>query len=128
MKTFMTGVLPERYDVFAPDGSEIRFLSKVDGGSMVHCTLPSGGVSLAVTHRTVEEMWYFVSGVGEVWRKQGESEDTTLATSGVFLNIPLGARFQFRNTGNEPLCFIIATTPPWPDVDEADRVSDHWPT
>lgn len=126
METFATGQLPEDYDVLAPDGSEIRFLSTVKGGSMVHCTLPPGGVSLAVTHQTVEEMWYFVGGVGEVWRKQGESEEIVPATPGAFLNIALGAHFQFRNTGKEPLCFIIATTPPWPGDDEAQRVSDYW--
>ena len=83
---------------------------------------------MAVTHRTVEEMWYFVSGIGEVWRMQGDLEETASATPGVFLNIPLGVHFQFRNTGNEPLCFIIATLPSWPGEDEAVRVQDHWPT
>jgi hypothetical protein len=42
------------------------------------------------------------------------------------LNIPLGTRFQFRNTGAEPLCFIIATLPPWPGEDEAITQVGHW--
>mgnify|MGYP002147177471 CR=1 FL=1 len=42
--------------------------------------------------------------------------------------IPLGAHFQFRNPGAEPLAFVIVTMPPWPGMDEAVRVTDHWAT
>ena len=42
-------------------------------------------------------------------------------------SIPLGAHFQFRNPGAEPLAFVIVTMPPWPGMDEAMRVADHWP-
>ncbi len=34
---------------------------------------------------------------------------------------------QFRNTGDEDLCFVIVTMPPWPGAEEARRVTDHWP-
>ena len=37
-----------------------------------------------------------------------------------------GRDFQFRNTGAASLCFLIATTPPWPGEDEAVRAPDHW--
>ncbi|HEX2529225.1 MAG TPA: hypothetical protein VHL31_23370 [Geminicoccus sp.] len=43
-------------DTLAPDGSEIRFLPQLKGGSMVHCRVPAGGTTLAVRHRTVEEV------------------------------------------------------------------------
>ena len=62
---FATGRPAELHDVLAPDGSQIRFLPQVKGGSMVHCTLPPGTVSLAVTHRTVDELWYVLAGEGE---------------------------------------------------------------
>ncbi len=52
------------YDVLAPDASEIRLLVSVRGGSAAHCTLPAGRTSLAVRHRTVEEVWYFLRGRG----------------------------------------------------------------
>ena len=71
---FATARPLDPYDVLAPDGSEIRFLPQVPGGSMVHCTLPPGAVSLAVTHRTVDELWYVLAGQGELWRRQGEDE------------------------------------------------------
>ena len=118
--------LPDKYTVLAPDRSEIRELVAVKGGSMVHCTLPSGAVSLAVTHRTVEEVWFFLEGHGQVWRKDGERETVVDAEPGLSLTIETGTHFQFRNTGDEDLRFIIVTMPPWSDSDEAVRVQDYW--
>ena len=113
--------------ITAPDGSEIRELVASGRASMVHCTLPTGGVSLAVRHRTVEELWFVMSGHGEVWRKLEDEEAVVAVGPGSALDMPLGARFQFRNTGDEPLVILIATMPPWPGADEAPRVADHWP-
>ena len=115
------------YDYLAPDQSEIRLLPEMHGGGMAHCTLPPGGVSHAVRHQTVEEIWYFVSGAGQVWRRQGEHQETTDVSPGVAITLPVGTHFQFRNTGEAPLEFVIATMPPWPGKDEAVRVEDHWP-
>jgi len=118
---------PDAFDVLAPDGSEIRLLCQLAGGSMVHCALPPGGVSVPVSHRTVEEIWYFVSGQGEVWRKLADRDEVSEARPGLSLTIPLGAHFQFRNTGTEALEFVIATMPPWPGEDEAFPVEGPWP-
>ena len=119
--------LPEAYDILAPDGSEIRLLKDVESGSMVHCVLPPGHTSIAVRHQTVEEIWHFLSGIGEVWRKLSDAEIVDKVTAGTSLTIPLGAHFQFRNTGEVPLAFIIATMPPWPGNGEAILVADYWP-
>ncbi len=119
MPAFESSRVKAAYDVLAPDGSEIRLLHSLDGASMVHCALPVGVVSIPVRHRTVEEVWYFLSGAGQVWRKQGEREAVLDVEPGLSLTIPLGTAFQFRNTGAAPLEFIIATTPPWPGEDEA---------
>lgn len=116
------------YDTLAPDGSEIRFLGVVRGGSMVHCTLPLGGVTRAISHRTVEEIWHFLSGQGQVWRRFGDIEHVSDVGPGMSLTIPLGVAFQFRTTGDEPLCFVIATMPPWPGSDEALPASGYWDT
>ncbi len=124
---FATGRPAERHDVMAPDGSEIRFLPQVAGGSMVHCTLPPGSVSLAVTHRTVDELWYVLAGEGELWRRQGAREEIVPLRPHTAHSIPLGTHFQFRNPGRESLTFVIVTVPPWPGSDEAVRVADHWP-
>ena len=124
---FETAALTQSYDVLAPDGSEIRLLSTLTGGSMVHCRLPAGATSLAVTHRTVEELWYCLAGEGQVWRSLDGHEAVVDVAPGCALTIPLGAHFQFRNTGSDPFDLVIVTMPPWPGDDEAVRVADHWP-
>ena len=113
--------------VTAPDGSEIRELVATSRGSMAHCTLPPDKTSLAVAHRTADEVWYFISGEGQVWRKNDDEEIVVGAEPGVSLSIEVGTHFQFRNTGDDDLCFIITTMPPWSGEDEAYRVQDYWP-
>ena len=119
MKRFESRTLPADYDALAPDGSEIRLLHSLDTVSVVHCRLPAGAVTIPVRHRTVEEVWCIIAGAGEVWRKQGEREETLAVAAGTSLTIPLGTQFQFRALGAAPLDIIIATSPPWPGEDEA---------
>lgn len=102
-------------DTLAPDGSEIRLLVEHSGSSMCEVCLPPGGVSIPVRHRTVREIWYFLQGEGEVWRQSPEGGAQTVRVSaGSALTIPLGCRFQFRNSGSGELRFLCVTTPPWP--------------
>ena len=124
---FVTNQIGADVDVIAPDGSEIRLLAQTARASVVHCTLPPGSVSKAVRHRTIEEIWYFLSGDGEVWRAMDGETQCTTVRAGTALTIPTGAHFQFRSTGDVPLQFVIATMPPWPGEDEAVRVPDYWP-
>jgi len=123
-----TKSLPTAYDYLAPDGSEIRLLPSVKGGGLAHCTLPGRTTSAAVAHKTVEEIWYFLTGNGEVWRREGASGDGTTVRvgPGVSLTIAPGTQFQFRNRGDGPLTFLIATMPPWPGPAEATAVANHW--
>ncbi len=123
---FDTRTVPEPMDTVAPDGSEIRLLVKCRRGSMVHCRLSAGAVSRATTHRSVDEMWYFLSGQGQVWREQEGREEMVEVHLGVSLSIPTGTVFQFRNTGAEPLCFICVTMPPGPGEDEALPRTGPW--
>ncbi|HET8523725.1 MAG TPA: cupin domain-containing protein [Thermomicrobiales bacterium] len=118
--------LAPAHDTLAPDGSEIRLLGHVAGGSMVHCTLPAGRVTHAVKHRTVEEIWHILSGHGQVWRKLGDAEAVVDVGPGASLTIHLGVAFQFRTIGDEPLAFVIVTMPPWPGEDEAVPVPGLW--
>jgi mannose-6-phosphate isomerase-like protein (cupin superfamily) len=127
MEPFATKQLGQAHDVLAPDTSEIRLLVSTSRGSMVHGTLPPGGVSLAIKHRAVEEVWYVTEGRGQVWRKQGDHESVVDVTAGTALTIPTGAHFQFRTIGPEPLRFVMCTMPPWPGAHEAVRVTDYWP-
>ena len=118
--------LPAAFDALAPDGSEIRLLAATPRASTVHCSLAPGRVSIAVAHRTVEELWYCLEGTGQLWRSLDGREAVVELVPGVSVSIPLGARFQFRNTGKAVLRIIIATVPAWPGDDEAYPVPGRW--
>ena len=118
--------LPATPDHMAPDGSAIRSLLAVQGGSLAYCTLPVGATSKAVVHQTVEEIWYCVAGMGQVWRRGPAEAQITDLAPGTCLTIPVGTHFQFRTTGAEELQLLIATMPPWPGVHEALPVADYW--
>ena len=124
--TFATRRLPAGRDVVAPDGSDVRVLLGLGGGGMAHFTLAAGQTSRAVAHRTVEEIWFVVSGRGEMWRKHGTREEITPLEPGVCLTIPLGTHFQFRTVGAEPLAAVAVTMPPWPGDGEALEVDGRW--
>ncbi|HYG38767.1 MAG TPA: cupin domain-containing protein [Cytophagales bacterium] len=119
-------VLPEKYDYLAPDNSEIRLLSQTKYGGIAHCILPPGKTSIAVSHKTVEEIWYILSGMGEMWERSTTTEEVISLVADTSLTIPTGNHFQFRNTGSKPLCILIATMPPWLGKDEAVTVKGYW--
>ena len=110
----------------APDGSQVRVLPRMSAASMIHIELGAGRVSRAVAHRTVEEIWYVVSGRGEMWRRRGAHEETIDLVPGVSLTIPVGTHFQFRASREEPICIVAVTMPPWPGDEEADPVKGPW--
>ena len=129
--TFDTRQISNAPDVMAPDGSEVRILCRMDRGSMAHFTLPPGAVSIAVAHHTIEEVWYFISGRGRMWRRlEGAEEiveETVEVGPGLSLTIPIEAHFQFRCDGDEPLAAVGVAMPPWPGPDEAYPVEGPWP-
>jgi mannose-6-phosphate isomerase-like protein (cupin superfamily) len=94
--TFETKEISENPDVMAPDGSEVRILCRMARGSMAHFTLPPGAVSIAVAHRTIEEVWHFISGRGRV----GGGDRQDFSDRHVFQR-PLG--FQHRQGTVEAL-------------------------
>jgi mannose-6-phosphate isomerase-like protein (cupin superfamily) len=126
MTAFSTMQLPIDRDDVAPDGSDVRLLLGLKGGGMAHFQLAPGETSTAVAHRTVEEIWLFLAGRGEMWRKQGEREEVVPVFPGVCITIPLGTHFQFRSTGDEPLTAVAVTMPPWPGEGEAFVVAGKW--
>jgi len=124
--SFGTKQLPAARDVIAPDGSDVRVLLGLARGGMAHFVLAPGQISTAVTHRTVEEIWYVLSGRGEMWRRQGEREDVVAMEPGMCLTIPLGTHFQFRSLGPDELAAVAVTMPPWPGDGEALVVAGKW--
>lgn len=126
MPPFSSRMLPAAPDAGAPDGSEVRVMGILAGGSMAHFTLPAGETSRAVVHRTVEEIWFILSGEGEMWRRQVAEHEIAVLAPGLSLTIPVGTLFQFRNTGTTPLTAIAITMPPWPGDGEAAFVDGLW--
>jgi mannose-6-phosphate isomerase-like protein (cupin superfamily) len=126
MTTLETAVLKAEYDTLAPDKSEVRLLTAMARGSMAHFRLRPGLVSRAVYHRTVEELWYFTAGKGQMWRKIGGEEVIVDVHAGVSISIPVGVAFQFRSDGDTALEFVGVTMPPWPGADEAVFTVGTW--
>jgi mannose-6-phosphate isomerase-like protein (cupin superfamily) len=118
--------LPAEPTVIAPDGSDVRVLLGLAGGSMAHFELARGAVAKAVTHRTVDEIWYVLSGAGEMWRKQGDKEEWVALVPGLCLTIPQGTHFQFRASASQSVAAVAITMPPWPGEGEAIVVAGPW--
>jgi mannose-6-phosphate isomerase-like protein (cupin superfamily) len=124
--SFTTSRLRDLPDAIAPDGSEVRILCSTGRGSLAHFTLPPHAVSKAMVHRTVEEVWYFLSGRGQIWRRFLEHEEIVDVGPRVSITIPVGAHFQFRSVSHEPLTAVGTTMPPWPGEGEAVAVDGFW--
>jgi mannose-6-phosphate isomerase-like protein (cupin superfamily) len=128
MAQFETMRLPATRTSEAPDGSDVRVLlhlagGTVAGGGMAHFELAPGQTSRAIRHRTVEEIWYVVGGRGQMWRSQAGRSEIVELDVGTCLTIPLGTHFQFRAMGAEALAAIGVTMPNWPGDGEAIPVN-----
>lgn len=123
---FETLHLPAEVTELAPDTSEIRELLRHTQASMAHGTLSPGEVSLAIKHKSVQEIWYILGGEGELWRRSHHQEEIVQLRAGVVVTIPVGIAFQFRTLSDEPLRFLMCVTPPWPGHHEAVHVNGIW--
>ena len=123
---FETKRISSAPDTIAPDGSEVRVLCGLTRGGLAVFSLPPKATSKAVAHRTVEEIWYFLSGYGRMWRLLGDNDEIIDVGPGISITIPTGTYFQFRCDGLEPLTAIGTTMPPWPGENEAYLVEGQW--
>jgi mannose-6-phosphate isomerase-like protein (cupin superfamily) len=121
-----TRQLPESPDGRSPAGAEIRYLLEGPTGNMIHSTGPPGQVNRATIHATVSEFWYVLSGRGEIWRQDENGAEVTALAAGTSIDIPVGTRFQYRCTGEEPLRFLCISMPPWPGDSEATLIEGPW--
>ena len=119
--------LPDQPDVVAPDGSDVRILAGTARGSTAHFSLAAGAVTVAVRHRTVEEVWFVLGGSGRMWLAPaaGDALEVELVP-GLSLTIPVGTAFQFRSDGPGALEVLGVTMPPWPGPDEAEPLPGPW--
>ena len=106
----------------------MRVLLRLAGGSMAHFELGAGRVSRPVAHHCVDEIWYILHGRGEMWRRQGDRQETVPLAAGTCLTIPAGTHFQFRSSQDGPLTAVAVTMPQWPGHGEAYQVSGKWAT
>jgi mannose-6-phosphate isomerase-like protein (cupin superfamily) len=127
VRRFETRTVAAELDLLAPDGMEVRLLASTAGGSMAHFRLAPGECARAVTHRSVEELWYCVAGGGEMWRRRAGQEEIVALTPGVSVSIPLDTHFQVRAAPDQPIEAVAVTMPPWPGEDEAVLVAGKWP-
>ncbi|MBW1616031.1 MAG: cupin domain-containing protein [Deltaproteobacteria bacterium] len=119
---FSAKQLSEASVCIAPDGLKVE----LQRGGMACFELAPERVSVAVAHKTVEEIWLFLAGEGEMWRKQGEREETIAVKRGLCLTIPVGVSFQVRCLSGEPLVAVGVTMPHWPGDEEAYEVEGKW--
>jgi len=126
MTGFQTTTLAAAAAERAPDGSQLRVLLRLERGSMAQFELAPGRTSIAVTHRTIDEIWTVVSGCGELWRRQDAREEIVPLAPDVCLTIPAGTHFQFRASGAAALRVIGVSMPPWPGEGEAVVVQGRW--
>jgi mannose-6-phosphate isomerase-like protein (cupin superfamily) len=124
--SFTSRPLPATPDAIAPDGSEVRVLCALPRGSMAHFTLTPGAVSRAVAHHALEELWFFLSGTGRMWRRLGVQEEIVEVAAGLSISIPANTHFQFRCDGPEPLTAVGVTMPPWTDASACYAVEGPW--
>ena len=110
----------------SPAGAEIRHLIEGETGNMIHATVQPGQVNRATVHATVSEFWHVLSGAGEIWRREGVHEETTVLRRGVSIDIPVGTAFQYRCTGVDPLEFLCVSMPRWPGDTEATVIVGPW--
>ena len=56
MSDFSTKRLPVQRDAIVPDGSDVRILLGLGSGGLAHFELGPGETSIAIAHRTIEEI------------------------------------------------------------------------
>jgi mannose-6-phosphate isomerase-like protein (cupin superfamily) len=125
-RSFSTKSLPLACDAIAPDGSEVRILLSLGRGGVAHFQLAPGQTSVAVAHKTIEEIWYFVQGRGTMWRSLDGHDEAVDVQPGVCVTIPVGTRFQFKSFGPDSLAAVGVSMPPWPGQGEAYFVEGPW--
>ena len=110
--------LEQRESFVTADGSSIRELAGVPTGnaanqSLAEATVPPGGETAEHYHRTSEEIYLFLSGMGTM-ELDGDSA-TVRAGDGVV--IAPGAVHKLRNPGTEPLVLLCCCAPAYSHED-----------
>ena len=104
MRDFATKQMSTTPEHVAPDGSDVRELLSLQGGGLAHFELAAGQTSIAVAHQTVEEIWFFLGGRGQMWRRQQRENRSSMSTPTY--------RSRFRRA--RASSFVPKVQTPWP--------------
>jgi mannose-6-phosphate isomerase-like protein (cupin superfamily) len=110
--------LEQRESFITADGSSIRELAGVPAGnaanqSLAEATVPPGGETAEHYHRTSEEIYLFLSGMGTMTLDRDEAP----VRAGDCVVIPPGAVHKLRNPGTEPLVLLCCCAPAYSHED-----------
>ena len=113
-----TARLEDRTPFITADGSSIRELAGIPTGnavnqSLAEATVPPGSDTIEHYHRTSEEIYLFVSGMGTM-RLDG---DEAPVRAGDCVVIAPGAVHKLRNAGTDPLVLLCCCAPPYSHED-----------
>jgi mannose-6-phosphate isomerase-like protein (cupin superfamily) len=110
--------LEQRESFVTADGSSIRELAGVPSGnaanqSLAEATVPPGGETAEHYHRTSEEIYLFVSGMGTMRLDHAEAP----VRAGDCVVIAPGAAHKLWNPGSEPLVLLCCCAPAYSHED-----------
>ena len=117
-----TARLEDRTPFITADGSSIRELAGIPAGnaanqSLAEATVPPGSATIEHYHRTSEEIYLFLSGMGTMQLDGDEAP----VRAGDCVVIPPGAVHKLRNPGAEPLVLLCCCAPPYSHEDTVLR-------
>ena len=113
-----TARLEDRTPFITADGSSIRELAGIPTGnaanqSLAEATVPPGSATIEHYHRTSEEIYLFLSGMGTM-ELDGE---TAPVRAGDAIVIAPGMPHKLLNTGPEPLVLLCCCSPAYSHED-----------
>jgi mannose-6-phosphate isomerase-like protein (cupin superfamily) len=129
--SWQTRQLNSSHDGQALDGASIWLLPRTPFSSAIYCELPGATTSKATYNLWIHEIWYFITGIGELarWPMAAAPDTRTIVpvSPGLAVTIPPQVNFQYRSTEGR-LAFLCFVAPAWPDA-SANHLSETeiWP-
>jgi mannose-6-phosphate isomerase-like protein (cupin superfamily) len=93
--------------------THIKVMGNFDNIEATYAISEVGAQSIPVARDVLDEEYFVIAGTGAVWIKTDEEEKVISVKQGSYVEIPKKAGTQFKNLGNEPLIFLVLTSPPY---------------
>jgi mannose-6-phosphate isomerase-like protein (cupin superfamily) len=125
-RPWRTKDLAGRPNYTSPAGvAEIRLLPSFPTGELAHARIVSRQPSRSARLVGVGELFYVLSGEGELWRRTGGLSDVSQLVPRRCVSLPPGIDYQYRVSGGT-LDFIVLTAPRWKPDNWTDGETSHW--